>query len=114
VFVLLLLAVHGCTYRTRHVVSATEPFPQLEGRPVRVTLVDGRVLLMNHARVVGDSLAGDIIDRRDGRVARGAVPLRDIRVVDEEHIALWQTISIGTAVAAASLLVWMFANMPRT
>ena len=110
----MLLAVQACTYQMRHVVSPTEPFPELENRPVDVTLADQRVLLMTHPRVVGDSLAGDIIDRRDGRVAPGAVALRDIRILDEERIDVWGTVIVATLASLATFLVVLFRSMPHS
>jgi hypothetical protein len=77
----LSIVLQGCQTWARYDVP-TEPAPPSAvagGRRVRVSMRDGTELMMHGTRVVGDSIVGD----GTGAMGRIAVPVADVRTVEE-------------------------------
>lgn len=85
------VALSGCYAWSR-------PRPQaqsiIETRParVRVTLTNGRQLVVEHPTVRGDSLLGDLmVDESDNLLSPRPIPLSDIRSVSVREFSVGKT-----------------------
>lgn len=79
---------------------------------VRVTLVDGRVVAMADARVLGDSLVGRAPEASAGEeaAARRAVALREIRRVDRRRVEVLRTVGLVFSAAYIALNIAAFID----
>jgi hypothetical protein len=86
------VALSGCA----HVWSAPHPQVQtiVEARPeqVRVTLTDGRRLVVGHPTIRGDSLLGEIrMEGSEDLPSSGAIALIDVRSVSTRDVSIGMT-----------------------
>jgi hypothetical protein len=76
---------------------------------VRVTLADGRALVLARAAVAGDSLVGE----EGSPPKRRAVALREVTRVDARRISAVRTLGLGwlvlNALAGVAALAWLLA-----
>ena len=99
-----MLVTTGCSswhMRAAPTAADTASF----AHPIRVTRSDQSVLVLDHARVNGDSLVGE----SDG--GRVAIALRDVQRIDERRVSAPRTTAlvVGTALAALAALMILAA-----
>ena len=112
----LLLVAQGCTsWKQRPLTAGVTPAFSTE-RPVRITLSDRREIVLEHPRIEGDSLIGDV----GNPPQRVAVALRDVQRIDERSVSLARTggLVVGTGavlftVLFAVLVVAVVLAVPR-
>ena len=96
----LSVLLNGCqTWARYDVPTGTAPSSVASaGRPVRVSLRDGTELMMRDTRVLGDSVVGE----GTGTMGRIAVPVVDVRTVEElrANRALNTLLAVFVGVAA--------------
>ena len=100
VLVPLVLSVSGCMSWGREPTPEPSPSQPL-ARPVRVTLADQRVLVLDEAAVFGDSIVGyEGPDRLPTTVALADVRTMQVRKKDYPRTRI---LAVGIAVAAGIL-----------
>lgn len=96
-----LVAASACTTWSRRDVSSGSPSSLHGSKTVRVTRTDHSTIVIDDARIVGDSLVGDVGDPAKETPQHAAVALRDIVSVDVHHVSAVRT----GAVVLVSLVV---------
>ncbi|HVE78157.1 MAG TPA: hypothetical protein VNA89_04830 [Gemmatimonadaceae bacterium] len=100
-----LVCLHGCTSWHRRDVSAGAAPAISSDHPVRITRMDGSTMVLEHPRVVGDSVVGDVGDPP----RRAAVALSDVQRMDVRRVSLLRTGGLALGVGAAALGVAFIA-----
>lgn len=98
-----LLVVQGCTtWKQRPLTAGVAPAISTE-RPVRITRSDRSEMVLEHPRLEGDSLIGDV----GNPPQRVAVALRDVQRIDERSVSLARTggLVVGAGAVLYSVLV---------
>ncbi len=100
VLALAMLAFTGCASWHARSAPATGDSTTF-AHTIRVTRTDRSVLVLEHARVAGDSLVGDVAGNRM------SIALRDVARVDERKVSALRTsgLVLGIAVGAFALLL---------
>ncbi|HET7459303.1 MAG TPA: hypothetical protein VFJ74_16755 [Gemmatimonadaceae bacterium] len=97
----VLVGASACTTWSRRDVSSGSPSSLQGSKTVRVTRTDHSQITIDDARIVGDSLVGDVGDPEKETPQHAAVALRDIARVDVHHVSAVRT----TALVAVSLVL---------
>ncbi|MEP7345692.1 MAG: hypothetical protein ABI877_10510 [Gemmatimonadaceae bacterium] len=97
-----LALVQGCsTWKQRPLPAGAAPALTAE-RTVRVTRIDGGVLVLEHPRIAGDSLLRDV----GNPPQRAVLSLRDVQRIEERRVSLLRT--GGLALGTGALLFVIF------
>jgi hypothetical protein len=94
--------------------SWSKPQPQaqsiIETRPaqVRVTLSDGRRLIVKHPAIRGDSLLGDVVvEGSENSPSARAIPFSDVRSVSTPRFsAVWTALTVGAVGVVLYVINW--------
>ncbi len=103
----VLALLQGCVSATKswreRPLTAGAPITLSTEHPVRITRTDQSVIVLEHPRVSGDSLVGDVGSQRF------AIVLTDIQRLEEKQTSLLKTgaqvAGIGVAVYAAAAIL---------
>jgi hypothetical protein len=97
----------GCTTWRSHDVESSRAVLRRGARPARVTLTDGRTLVLRHAMLAGDSVVAAVADRPSG-AGRVALALSDVRRVETREVDRTRTFGAVLAGVATTALIAFF------
>lgn len=120
---LLCLAAYlsGCHSWNRHHFPASGASTAVAGGgPVRLTLADGTTLVLSGARVIGDSVVGDV-GTPPRRAAVALADVHNVQAVGERRsrrgrpsaLAVAATAAVATVVASVTLALLLAASGTR-
>ena len=98
-----LLVAQGCTsWKQRPLTAGVTPAFSTE-RPVRITRSDRSEIVLEHPRIEGDSLIGDV----GNPPQRVAVALRDVQRIEDRSVSLARTggLVVGAGAVLFSVLI---------
>jgi hypothetical protein len=98
-FLILLCSLGACTTWQTPPASGPEALSLPKRASIRVTRTDGRMLVLKHARVVGDSLFGEAGDPPQGV----AMAMGEIRRVELQKVDAARTVGLTIGVSAVTL-----------
>jgi hypothetical protein len=99
-FLVLLCSPGACTTWHTQPVSGPEARPLPTRSPIRITRTDGRMLVLEHAQVVGDSLFGEAGDPpRSVALAMG-----EITRMERQKVSAGRTVGLTLGVGAVTFL----------
>ena len=95
----MLALLSGCSTWKHTPLAAGDPLAISSERPIRVTRTDRSILVLQDARIEGDSVIGSI----GNPPMRHAVALSAIQSIDQRQVSAGRT--AGAAVGGAALLL---------